>query len=401
MGPVSRPRAQIQGGATSATPRSRWPCDRFLGVGSVLLLVAVGGCGTGERPDPPLVYLGESVINPVPQDAGDPPIGGLSSLFHVGDGIYYAVSDDRGRRGPARYYTISVDLTDGSLDQPDVTVNTWHGLLDQNGEPLEPETYDLEGFVAHGQNFFASSEGDASEGIPPFVAVFGADAVMIERLGLPPGFAPSTDGTTGVRSNMAFEGLAITADGKYLFTATESALRQDGPAATPTRGARVRILRFAREHGVFDAQYAYDVDPVHTAPPGNGLAGNNGIVELLALSAEHLLVLERSFVAGADPEHSIKLFEACLGAATDVSQIASLADADSVVPARKRLIADLADLVPHTDNVEGMTFGPDLPSGEPTLVVVTDNNFAPERQVTQIIAFAIRPHALQGCSTGG
>ena len=150
---------------------------------------------------------------------------------------------------------------------------------------------------------------------------------------------------------------------------------------------------------MFDAQYAYDVDPVHTAPPGTGLAGN-GIVELLALSAEHLLVLERSFVAGADPEHSIKLFETCLGAATDVSQIRSLADEESVMPARKRLIADLADLVPHTDNVEGMTFGPNLPTGEPTLVVVTDNNFAPERQVTQIIAFAIRPHALQGCATG-
>lgn len=150
---------------------------------------------------------------------------------------------------------------------------------------------------------------------------------------------------------------------------------------------------------MFDAQYAYDVDPVHTAPPGDGLAGN-GIVELLALSAEQLLVLERSFVAEANPEHSSKLFEVCLGSATDVSQIPSLAHADTVVPAQKRLIADLADLVPDIDNVEGMTFGPDLPSGKPTLVVVTDNNFAPARQVTQIIAFEIRAHALQGCSTG-
>ncbi len=365
----------------------------------MLLVVAAGGCVDGERPDAPLTYLGESEVKPEPQVADDPPIGGLSSLFHVGGGIYYAVSDDRGEHGPARYYTISIDLTDGSLDQPDVTINAWHRLLDQNGEPLEPETYDLEGFVARGQNFFVSSEGVANEGIPPFIAVFGPDAVMIERLGLPPGFAPSPDGTTGVRYNRAFEGLAITSDGKYLFTATENALRQDGPEATPTGGARVRILRFAREHGVFDAQYAYDLDPVHTAPPGNGLAVT-GIAELLALSGERLLVLERSFVAGADSPHSIKLFEACLGSATDVSQIPSLADADSVVPVQKRLIADLADLVPHTDNLEGMTFGPNLPSGEPTLVVVTDNNFAPARQVTQIIAFEIRPQALQGCSTG-
>ena len=365
----------------------------------MLLVVVAGGCGTGERPDAPLTYLGRSVVDPEPQVAGDPPIGGLSSLFHVGGGIYYAVSDDRGEHGQARYYTISIDLTDGSLAQPDVTVNAWHPLLDQNGEPLERGTYDLEGFVARGQNFFVSSEGGATEEIPPFIAVFGPDAVMIERLGLPPGFAPSADGTTGVRNNMAFESLAITPDGKYLFTATESALRQDGPGATPAGGARVRILRFAREHGVFDAQYAYDLDPVHTASPEDGLAVT-GIVEVLALSAELVLVLERSFVADADSRHSIKLFEACLGSATDVSQIPSLADADSVVPAQKRLIADLADLAPHIGNVEGMTFGPNLPSGEPTLVVVTDNNFAPELQETKFIAFEIRPQALQGCSTG-
>ena len=34
------------------------------------------------------------------------------------------------------------------------------------------------------------------------------------------------------------------------------------------------------------------------------------------------------------------------------------------------------------------------------MVFVTDNNFAPERQVTKFIAFEIRPQALQGCSTG-
>ena len=367
-----------------------------MGVIVASFVAAAGGCSTNGA-DAPLVYLGESVVAPAPQNVGDPPIGGLSSLFHAGDGIYYAVSDDRGEHGPARYYTISIDLTDGSLEQEDVTVDAWHGLLDQDGEPLRPQTYDLEGFVAEGGNAFVSSEGDAAAGIPPFVAVFGPDDVMIERLGLPPGFAPSADGASGVRHNMAFEGLAITPDGQYVFTATEAALVQDGPVATPTAGTRTRILRFAREHGVFDTQYAYDVDPVHAEPPGDGLAGT-GIVELLALTGEHLLVLERSFVAGAASEHSIKLFEACLDTASDVSQMGSLAGANAVVPARKRLVADLAELAPHIDNIEGMTFGPTLPTGERTLVVVSDDNFAPEQQATQFLAFEIRPGALAGCS---
>lgn len=49
----------------------------------------------------------------------------------------------------------------------------------------------------------------------------------------------------------------------------------------------------------------------------------------------------------------------------------------------------LADLDLSTvDNVEGMTWGPRLPSGERTLVLVSDDNFHPQL-VTQIIALAL------------
>ena len=84
---------------------------------------------------------------------------------------------------------------------------------------------------------------------------------------------------------------------------------------------------------------------------------------------------------------------------TDISGIESLAASEAeVVPASKRLITDLADLVPRLDNVEGMTFGPPLASGEQTLIFVSDNNFAPQRQVTQILAFSIAPDAIRGCA---
>ena len=41
------------------------------------------------------------------------------------------------------------------------------------------------------------------------------------------------------------------------------------------------------------------------------------------------------------------------------------------------------------DNLEGMTFGPDLPDGSRTLVLVSDNNFEP-LQKTQIVALRWR-----------
>jgi hypothetical protein len=55
----------------------------------------------------------------------------------------------------------------------------------------------------------------------------------------------------------------------------------------------------------------------------------------------------------------------------------------------KRLVVDLDHVgLAAIDNVEGMTWGPRLPSGERTLVLVSDDNFD-SRQVTQVIALAL------------
>ena len=169
--------------------------------------------------------------------------------------------------------------------------------------------------------------------------------------------------------------------------------------ASPTAGTMSRILRFDRTHGVFDAQFAYPVEPVHAATPIPGNLAVNGLVELVALSDEHLLALERSFVALAYPEHSIKLFDVCLRDATDISEIPSLAeiDLDTIQPATKRLVTDIVTLVPRFDNIEGFTFGPTLPSGERTLIFISDNNFAPERQDTLVLAFAVSAGVFPGC----
>jgi len=364
--------------------------------------VACGPRGDGPAVPavPPLTFLGEAVIDPVSTVAGDPEIGGLSSLFHVGGDVYYAVSDDRGAAGPARFYIVNIAFVEGEPGGINASINGWEELFDADGAPLVASTYDFEGLVALDHNLFISSEGDVTAGVEPFVAVFGPQRRMMETLGLPAGFVPNADRSVGVRNNLAFESLALTPDARYLFTATESALVQDGPISTPDAGTLGRILRFDRDHGVFDAQFAYPIDPVYARSPIGALE-TNGVAELLALSADHLLVLERAFVAGVVPQHSIKLFEVCLAGATDISGIESLAAAGATfVPASKHFIADLADVVPLLDNVEGMAFGPILPSGDQTLIFVTDNNFQPLRQSTQILAFIIPPAAMNRCSPG-
>ena len=49
---------------------------------------------------------------------------------------------------------------------------------------------------------------------------------------------------------------------------------------------------------------------------------------------------------------------------------------------------DLDDLGIPLDNVEGMTFGPRLPDGRRSVVLVSDDNFAAS-QFTQFLLFAL------------
>ena len=92
-----------------------------------------------------------------------------------------------------------------------------------------------------------------------------------------------------------------------------------------------------------------------------------------------LLALERSFSTGVPGNH-IRLFIARADPAG--------ADASGRVPLRKELLLDLDDLGITLDNQEGLTFGPNLPDGRRTLVLISDDNFS-ETQVTQFLAFAV------------
>ncbi len=57
-------------------------------------------------------------------------------------------------------------------------------------------------------------------------------------------------------------------------------------------------------------------------------------------------------------------------------------------PMGKNLVVNLEDLGIDPDNVEGMTFGPPLPDGRQTLILVSDNNFN-SAQITQFILLAL------------
>ncbi|MDY7005925.1 MAG: phytase [Cyanobacteriota bacterium] len=324
-------------------------------------------------------------------------VGGISGISYDKDsGIYYAISDDRSENNDARFYTVDIDWSDGSLDDGDVEFTDFTTLLNNDGVAFPENGVDPEGIAFNGENLFISSEGNVNDGLAPFINEFSLTGEQLNELTIPDKFLPNDEGTQGIRNNLAFESLTITPDERFLYTATENALVQDGEISTLENESASRIIKYDLETGEAVKEYLYIVDSIPVAPdPEDGFA-DNGLVELLALdNSDTLLALERSFAVGVG--NNIRLYEVQLQNTTNIQDFDSLInpddpdgelfDVDAI--AEKRLLLDFGELGITLDNEEAMTFGPVLPDGSQSLVVVSDNNFNAGNQVTNFLGFSL------------
>ncbi len=327
------------------------------------------------------------------------PLGGLSGItYDAARGVYYAVSDDRSSRAPARFYRLGIDVSETRVERVVVAFTGVVTLTDTAGQPFANGAIDPEGIaLAPGDRLFISSEGDiaATPLVAPFVGEFGLDGRQRGALPLPAHVVPSGDGRRGARNNLVFEPLAVSRDGATLFSGTENALVQDGPLATLSAGSPSRLLMWDRATGQPAGERVYPVSPIPAAPVPAGGSADNGFVDVAALDeVGTLLALERSYAAGVG--NTVRLFETGLTGATDVSGRAALdpevGEPVPYTPMAKRFVADIASLGARPDNIEGMAFGPPLPDGRWLLILVSDDNFNPS-QVTQIVALALRVEA--------
>jgi hypothetical protein len=319
-----------------------------------------------------LDFRGQAIV-PTGTTFEETTVGGLSSItYHAKRGVYYAISDDASQFQPVRYYTVGLDIRDGRLSDGDVRFKDVTTMLAPDGNPYPALSLDPEGLtLTKDRELIFTSEGIRNTGIDPFVRRYSLGGRFLGSLPVPTEFLVTPDPAKGVRQNLGFESAA--ADGHDLFVATENALLQDGPAATVANGSRARILRYDLRKRRVERQWFYDTDPVAEPPVPATQFSVNGLVELLPLDDDRLLAMERSFSVGAPGTgNTIKLFEVLLHGTT----------------AHKRLLLDLDELGIPLDNVEGMAFGPDLADGRRSLVLVSDNNFAPA-QFTQFLLFAV------------
>jgi len=351
------------------------------------LALTVGFIPPSTASDLGLQFLAETTLA-CDLEVDDTLVGGLSGLtFDPGCGLFYAISDDRGRLGPSRFYTMRLHL-DGSTPVIDVIGVTV--LRDLDGKIFERGDLDPEALAFHNDgSLYVGSEGVPHREIPPLVGRFSLDGRMLGSLRLPEHYFSNVGGTRGVRDNLGFEGVTSTPGGGLLVVAAENALLQDGPAADLQRGSPTRLLVIDLTTGGAVAEHLYLVGPVPDEPRPATAFSTNGISEILALDEQRLLVVERSFSVGVG--NRVRIYLVDLEGAANVLGIESLCELGgrSIESLTKVLVADLGELGIEPDNIEGMTLGPMLPDGRRMLVMVADNNFQPSVQANQLLFFAL------------
>jgi hypothetical protein len=326
-------------------------------------------------------------------------VGGLSGIdYDKKNRLFYLVSDDRSDKNPARFYTARLFIGPAGIDSL-VFVDS-NPILQPDGKPypgIKEDKYrtpDPEAIRYHAKNgtLAWSSEGErivnAKERllINPAVLTMDINGRNIDSFFIPANLqSQSLD--KGPRRNGVFEGISFADDYKTLYVQVEEPLFEDGPKADlKENNAYTRILKFDVATKQCMAQYAYLLEPVAHMPIPDTAFKINGVSEILYLGRNKLLMMERSFSTGV-LSCTIKLFIADLEGASDITNM-ELKHSSSFTPVKKTLLLNMDDLGMYTDNLEGITFGPVLPNGNKTLLLIADNNFS-EQQRSQLFLFEV------------
>ncbi|GGB49425.1 hypothetical protein GCM10011505_33150 [Tistrella bauzanensis] len=365
---------------------------------AMLLLPLTTGCAV------PAVYdvadaggvalLDDRVLRPDDGPRGIP-MGGLSEIAADGDGGYVLISDDRGEYGPPRLLTMAIDF-DLERRRFRIGARDWlplvTGAVDGMTPPVTIDGEALRIVPGSGDRLW-SSEGRIWDGVPAALYLSDADGTLLRQMVLPDYFRPDKPrgwSGRGMRPNKAFEAIDVTKDGRQAVAMPEDVLMQEMTDENGRTGIPVRVMRFDLDSGRPIGAHVYRLDPFPD-PGADGAPGGinaNGAVSMLLLDDGRYLVLERAFLKAYGVR--IRLYLADPAGADDVLAIDNLKNR-RYRAASKRLIGDLIGAGLRADNWEGMAFGPDLPDGRKTLVLVSDDNFNRLFQSTIIAWIALPP----------
>ncbi|WP_413559892.1 esterase-like activity of phytase family protein [Bdellovibrio sp. HCB209] len=325
-------------------------------------------------------------------------IGGLSGITFK-DGVLSAVSDDKGRYGEPRIQQFELKVTDKAVHLIPKSLVFVNGLKKEGSRKA---FLDLEGLVLlDNGDFLISSEGnnDLKPRSMPRIFRTSADGKWKSDFAIPDKYLPERTGqqSKGIQNNGAFEGLTATLDGKFVFTSIEAPLTQDIDIENEANGDKIRIMKFedrGAQRGYFTpvSEFVYQMDPFRDNEIGKEIF--RGVSEILALSETKIIVMERGArIYGKGWKSTVGLYLADLTKATDTLAFTKLADHKVTVAEKVKLLDFETDLTKargkkDVQNFEALAFGPKLPDGRRTLLVMADNNFS-KHELTELLVFAI------------
>ena len=353
---------------------------------SVMLLLSCATSRTLDNKNISITYLDDFVLEQN-LEVGGTKVGGLSGIdFH--NNTYYLVVDQPSN---PRIYKAGIHIINRSID---TVIIAGVIRLDKEEPFFRESTPDMEGirFNAETGEIVISSEGSIQNGKDPSLFHISSEGEFLFHYEIPEYFKAT--GGQKPRNNGVFEGLAESADNSGYWVAMELPLEKDGtkPKIYPTNSP-VRITKFNKETRKAEEQFAYKLDGISKLPI-NWFAVN-GVTEILEYEEDKFLVLERAFSAGYGSQgNTVKIFEVDASNATNTLDFENLRKED-YTPAVKRLVFDFKSVKNFLeegiiDNLEGMTFGPVLPNGKQSLILVSDDNFSSfGHQITQFILLEI------------
>ncbi len=287
----------------------------------------------------------------------------LSGITYAGGSSYLAVGD---KDKLLHTLSISLDINTGAITS--TTIDPTPITLSSSFNT------DREAIVMQGSYVLTTNE----EG--PQLEAF--DAATGASTGTPVNISNPGYGIYGQdRPNRAWESLAIYHNNtSTILFANEDALVPDGPTASFTQGAWVRIQSSSADAANSTAtaigQFAYPTDAINGDSPFT-TSETSGLVEMLTLPSGQVLAMERAVGLSG---YRIRIYEILGAGATDITSLTGLAGLTSGIdftPLAKALLWEQTFSALTNSNFEGIALGPTLADGRQSLVLVADNASGP------------------------
>lgn len=353
---------------------------------AVMALIYLNSCASlksYERSKIELELLDEYIIA---KDAkfNTEPIGGLSGIDYR-DGYFYWVVDVPSN---PRIYKTTIEFDAEKIKQINF-IETVKITTDNTDL-----WFDLESVLVHPNQpgFLVSSEGSIKNKKQSGIYQIDEQGKIQKTYSLPD-YVDVNKGNQA-HHNGVWESLCFTPDQSQFFTALELPASPWGKPKLYDSPALVSVLRYDLAAENYQKKYFYPLERIRTWPLKPFAI--NGLTAMLAFDESRYIMLERAYSAGrGNKANRAILFEYEFA---DLNSDQNLKQLNREAKTHKKLILDLKKIrkslaSKRLDNLEGMCFGPTLPNGNPTLLLIADNNFNSfDEQINQVLWFEIKKH---------